>query len=227
MRGLVWIHSPRDLILRGIVLAVIIFLSLDGGFFRGAGGSILPLIVFLVWIGEVVEIPLLTIRTRKPQFSMETVRTLGSMMKYPLEEEIFRGNPRVYNSSITVNLSTVFLLIFAIGIFNPALTVEHLIIIVVTWVVVVIASEIQPGIGIKTPVYLFMFPLVFSMLIAPESVTSLSISSGVTGILLGQITILFSIGENDGSRVLSLGGFPSRDVYLALFVSSLIAGWMG
>ncbi len=227
MRGLVWIHNLQDFILRGVVLSVIIFLALTGNFSGGSGGSILALITFLVWVGEMVEIPLLTIRTRKPQFSIETVRVIGGMLRYPLEEEILRGNPRVYRTSITINLSALFLLILAVGVFNPGLTIEHLIVIVVTWIAVVTGSEIQPGIGIKTPVYLFLFPLVFSFLISPDNVSGLSISSGVVGILLGQITMLFSIGDGDGSRILSLGGFPSRDVYLALFVSSLIAGWMG
>ncbi len=227
MRGLVWIHNLQDFILRGVVLSVIIFLALTGNFSGGSGGSILALITFLVWVGEMVEIPLLTIRTRKPQFSIETVRVIGGMLRYPLEEEILRGNPRVYRTSITINLSALFLLILAVGVFNPDLTIEHLIVIVVTWIAVVTGSEIQPGIGIKTPVYLFLFPLVFSFLISPDNVSGLSISSGVVGILLGQITMLFSIGDGDGSRILSLGGFPSRDVYLALFVSSLIAGWMG
>ncbi len=227
MRGLIWIDDIRDFILRGIVLALVALLSFYGSFSIGVGGVVLSLLIFLIWIGEMVEIPLLTVRTKKPQFDSETAEILGKMMKVPLSDEIFTGNPRVYNSTISINLSTVFLLILSLVLFDSRLMIEHLTVIVITWVVVVIVSEIQSGIGIKTPIYVFLFPLVFSLLISPEHVAVISISSGVVGILFGQITILFSLRESEGSKVLSLGGFPSRDVYLALFVASLIAGWMG
>lgn len=228
MRGPINLYEPWDLVLKGLLIFPVVYVA---AFSRISFGSItgmfLALIGVIIWAGSLVDIPLYHMRTRKPPFSEDAVHILEKRYKVSLKENMLSGNPRLFHSAISLNLSILVMLIVSIMLLSSKLWVEHLVIILITWVIVYLASDFEGGVGIITPSYVFLTPLIVGLVINHPYSASLIFSSGVLGFFLAHITMLGSAKDEYGSPVISIGGAGNYEVYYALFIVSAIFGWMG
>ncbi|MBP1910041.1 DUF1614 domain-containing protein [Methanolobus bombayensis] len=193
-------------------------------------GTINPLalmaILFTMLLGSVVEIPLLSTRSKKPEQLFRYAPILEDIYSVPVVKELNIGKDRVFKTKITANLggalipalATIYLLLT-----QPNNTALEIMLIVV--VAVSLLAEMVGGIGLIVPDYIGLIALPFSLIVSPENVAAITFIAGVGGILAGNIISALTFNkEKTGSAFISIGGAGSfKAIYLTTIVASLLS----
>jgi len=221
MRGVVNKPNLRILGLFGFVLLPIFYLCCMGemGTVFGLDPYSLFILLLAMLVFSVFEIPILRMRTRKPSYARGEARLLGEVYSVPVEEELSTGDPRVYDTKVTLNVGGFILPLFlALYIVSLSPFLETLLIAVIMIASTHFLSRLEGGIGVIVPSYIVLISIPFALILAPESAASVTLVGGVLGILIGTITLLYPIEE--GSAFLNLGGTGSFE---AIYVTVLLA----
>ena len=190
------------------------------------GPLALTIVLFAMLAGSVIEIPLFSTRSKKPEQLTRYAPILEDIYSVPVVKELSNGKDRVFNTTVTANLggavipslATVYLLLTQPN--NTALEIMLIVVVAVT-----LLSEMMGGIGLIIPDYIGLIALPFSLIIAPENAASITFIAGVGGILTGNIVSVLTFNkERTGSAFISIGGAGSfKAIYLTTIVASLIS----
>ncbi len=186
----------------------------------------LMIILFAMLLGSIVDIPLFTTRSKKPEQLFRYAPILEDIYSVPVVKELNIGKDRVFNTTITANLggaiipalATIYLLLT-----QPNNTALEIMLIVV--VAVSLLSEMMGGIGLIIPDYIGLIALPFSLIVSPENAASVTFIAGVGGILTGNIISVLTFNkEKTGSAFISIGGAGTfKAIYLTTIVASLLS----
>jgi uncharacterized membrane protein len=186
----------------------------------------LIIILFAMLPGSIVEVPLFTTRSKKPEQLFRYAPILEDIYSVPVVKELSIGKERVFKTTITANLggaiipalATIYLLLT-----QPNNTALEIMLIVV--VAVSLLSEMMGGIGLLVPDYIGLIAIPFSLIVSPENAASVIFIAGVGGILTGNIISVLTFNkEKTGSAFISIGGAGSfKAIYLTTIVASLIS----
>ncbi|MDI6888421.1 MAG: DUF1614 domain-containing protein [Methanocellales archaeon] len=221
MRGVVNKPNLRILELFGFILLPMFYLCCIGE--MGVVLDLDPYLLFTILVAMLVfsvfEIPVFRVRTRKPNYARGEAKLLGELYSVPVEEELSTGDPRVYDTKVTLNVGGFVLpLLLALYIARIAPFLETLLIAVIMIASTHFLSKLEGGVGIIVPSYISLISIPFAFILAPGSVASIILVGGVLGILIGMMTLLYPIEE--GSAFLNLGGVGSFE---SMYVTVLLA----
>ncbi|MFQ6119371.1 MAG: DUF1614 domain-containing protein [Methanosarcinales archaeon] len=214
----------KTLLLFGFILLPILYLGYKDKFLLS---FYLVLIIMLFFSIFEIPIPGYSIRTRKPNYKRGEAQILSEIYSIPLEKDLFQNNARVFNTIITLNIGGfVVPILFSLYLIvsNPNTALAALEILMIMVVATHLLSEIKAGIGIIVPTYIGLLAIPFVYILAPNYIASVMFISSVTGILIGIVSMLFTINESTyGSARINLGGTGSfKAVYVASLISILI-----
>ncbi|MDY6931437.1 MAG: DUF1614 domain-containing protein [Halobacteriota archaeon] len=225
MRGIINRPDLGNLIFYVFLLIPIFILSYDGRLGDGFGLS--PMTLFLILAAilclSIIEVPIYRFRTKKPAYGPEELKLLEELYSVPVSEEIKEGTA-AYKSSVTLNaggsiipiILSVYLLVI-----NPLM--EVLVIFLIMVAITHIFSIVRDGIGVVVPSHigLLVVPLAFVLSENPPPVIFIA---GTCGILLGVITKLLSMDEENGSAFFNIGGSGSFNaIYISIILSFLLS----
>lgn len=190
------------------------------------GPASLIILIFTMIIGSVIEVPITTIRSKKPEQLFKYAPILEDIYSVPVVKELSIGKQRVFDTKLTINLggaivpalASIYLLLT-----QPNNTALQIMLIVV--VSVVLLSELMPGVGIIIPEYSGIIALPFALIVAPENAASITFIAGVGGIIIGNIISAVTFNkEKTGSAFISIGGVGAfKPIYITTIIASLIS----
>ncbi|MGC9444378.1 MAG: DUF1614 domain-containing protein [Candidatus Methanospirareceae archaeon] len=236
MRKLLNKPQVKPLIFYGLLLVPTIFLCCTQDFAQDSGFFIIVLAMLLT---SFIEIPILTIRTKKPEYSESEARCVSELYGVPVLEELQKDPERRYWTRITLNMGgfiipllfSLYLLLF----FEPAgeYTLPLLEIIMIALLVALITfmvTEVKAGVGIIVPNYAGLFAIPLGLLLAPPDLPLALVSlllifvPAIFGILLAMAIALLTLPRsNVGSAFFNLGGVGSfYSIYLISFLALLL-----
>lgn len=225
-RGLINKPDLKMLALFGFVLLPIFYLCYVGklGHPLGLYSHTLFIIITAMLLLQIFEIPLYHTRTKKPDYTSREASLLGEIYSVSLEEELKRGDSRIYDTTVTLNMGGFILpLLFALSLLYITPMLEAILIMLIMIVATHFLSEPKSGVGITVPNYIGLLTVPFALALAPQSIASVILVSGVLGILIGMMTLLYSIKEC-GSAYVNLGGTGSfQAVYITVLLSVLFS----
>jgi uncharacterized membrane protein len=236
MRKIVNKPQAKPLVFYGLLLIPTVFLCCTEGFGKNTGFFIVVLAMLLT---SIIEIPIQTVRTRKPEYSEREARCIGELYGVPVAEELHADTEKRYKTHITLNLGGfVIPLLFSIYLllsFNqpggeslPLLEVTMATILMT--LIVYMVSEVKGGVGIVVPNYVGLFAIPLGLILAPAELSLgvvaeiLIFVPAVVGILLGMLIALVSLPREEvGSAFFNLGGIGSfYTIYLISFLALIL-----
>ncbi len=226
VRGLINKPDLKMFALFGFVLIPIFYLCYVGklGSSFGLFPNILFIIITAMLLLQVFEIPLYHTRTKKPDYTSREALLLGEVYSVPLEEELKIGEPRIYDTTVTLNIGGFILpLLLTLNLLYIVPMLEAILITLIMIVATYFISESKSGVGITVPNYIGLLTIPLALVLAPQSIAPVILVSGVLGILIGMMTLLSSIKEC-GSAYVNLGGTGSfQAVYITVLLSVLFS----
>lgn len=227
MRGYVNRSELKQIVLFGIILLPTAILCYENKLQIGHITSV-PLFVmlFLMLATRNIEIPISSIRTKKPELLPQHALALEKIYSVPISQELLTPKERVFDTKITINFAGVIIPTLAIVylLLTGPITTSLEIALIIT-VITFLASEMIDGVGIEVPDYIGLVSLPLVLLLSIENVESVIFISSVVGILAGCIASLLTIDrEKNGSAYISIGGVGSfRAIYIITLIASLIS----
>ncbi len=186
-------------------------------------------VLLLMLLLTIIEIPVWRMRTRKPVLDQSAVEVLSRTYDIDLAEEIEEGEPKAYNSLVTLNLGGFIMpLIMAIYLSTGTSVTAILMITIILIIATYFISEVQSGVGVVVPDYAGILPIPLAIIIAPStaSVAPIILASGVFGIIFGAIGRLLARKEDEGSYHFNLGGVGTfKPIYVTVLVSAMMSGF--
>ncbi|MHC1566689.1 MAG: DUF1614 domain-containing protein [Candidatus Syntropharchaeia archaeon] len=182
-------------------------------------------IVVLVLVLNTIEIPIYSFRTKKPSYTEREMAFLGKKYGVSVKEELRIGKGKAYDSKVTLNLGGFIIpVLFSIFLLKDTPLMECGMITLIMIVITHMLSKIENGIGIVVPDYIGFVCVPLAIILAPEYISSCIFVSGIAGILIGEITTLLTIKEDQGSAFFSLGGAGNFNaIYILILLSVLIS----
>lgn len=182
--------------------------------------------LLLMLITRNIEIPIASIRTRKPELLSQHAFMLEKIYSVPVSEELITPKERVFDTKLTINFGGAVIPLLAI-IFLLAtgpITTSLEIALIIT-VIAFLASEIIDGVGIEVPDYIGLVSLPLTFLLSTDSAESVIFISSTTGIIAGCVASLLTLDrEKNGSAYISIGGVGSfRAIYIMALIASLLS----
>ncbi|WP_094229048.1 DUF1614 domain-containing protein [Methanolobus psychrotolerans] len=186
----------------------------------------LMIILFSMLAGSIIEIPIASIRSKKPEQLFKYAPILEEIYSVPIVRELNIGKERVFDTTLTVNIG---------GAIIPALAVTYLLltqpnntaleIMLIVVVAVTSLSELMGGVGTIIQDHMGIIALPFSLIVAPENAASITFIAGVGGILVGNIISVATFNkEKTGSAFISIGGAGSfKSIYITTIIASLVS----
>ena len=194
---------------------------LDGSF------NIHPMLLFVLITAilclSVIEIPIYRFRTKKPDYTSGELKLLEETYSVSVAEELETGS-MAYNSSVTLNAGGFILpLLMSIYIVAMNQKLEILVILLIMAVVTHLFSKIKNGIGVVVPSYIGLLVVPIAFVLA-ENAAPIIFITGIGGIVLGTVTRLLSIEEDEGSAFFNIGGAGSFNaIYITIILSVLFS----
>jgi uncharacterized membrane protein len=236
MRKIVNKPQVKPMVFYGLLLIPTVFLCTSQDFEKDFGFFIIVLAMLLT---SIIEIPILTIRTKKPEYSELEARCVSELYGVPILEELQKDPERRYRTRITLNMGGFIIpLLFALYLlrfFDPAgeYALPLLEIVLVTLLVALITfmvTEVKAGVGIIVPNYAGLFAIPLGLLLAPPDLPLalvarlLIFAPAIFGILLAMAIALVTLPRSDvGSAFFNLGGVGSfYSIYLISFLALLL-----
>lgn len=188
------------------------------------GSTPLIILIFTMIIGSLIEIPITTIRSKKPEQLFKYAPILEDIYSVPIVKELSIGKQRVFDTTLTINvggaivpaLASIYLLLTQPN--NTAL--EIMLIVIVS---VILLSGPIAGVGTIIPEYIGIIALPFALIVAPENAASITFIAGVGGIIIGNIISVVTFNkEKTGSAFISIGGVGAfKPIYITTIIASL------
>ncbi|ATZ61012.2 MAG: DUF1614 domain-containing protein [Methanosarcinales archaeon Met12] len=225
MRGLINTPDCKAVALFGFILLPLVYLRYTGklGPVLGLDSYLILATVAAMLLFSVFEIPIHRMRTRKPSYTGGEASLLGRLYSVPVEDELSTGAPRVYHTTITLNVGGFIIpLLLILGTRYNVPFLETVLVTMILAVSTHFLSKMEAGIGIIVPNYIGLASIPFAFILAPESIASVVLIGGVLGILIGLMTRLHPIEE--GSAFINLGGVGSfRAICITVVLSLLLS----
>lgn len=227
MRGQVNRSELKQIVLFGLILLPITILCYENKLKIGNITSAPLLIMLLLMLAtRNIEIPVSSIRTRKPELLLQHAFILEKIYSVPVPQELITPKERVFDTKITINFAGVIIPLLAIVylLLTGPITTSLEIALIIT-VITFLASEMIDGVGIEVPDYIGLLSLPLALLLSIENIESVVFVSSVVGILAGCIASLLTIDrEKNGSAYISIGGVGSfRAIYTITLIASLMS----
>ncbi len=178
------------------------------------------LLLFGSLVGSMVNIPLFSLRSRKPIQYIE-LPLWGRIWQFPLP---FREGRTVIAVNLGGCIIPVGLCIYflAMGLVDPVKLIVALFLITVLCYMI---AKPVPGLGIGMP--LFLAPLssvIIALLLGSSSAAHLAYTSGVLGVLLGADMLHLKDIKQLGAPIASIGGAGTFDgIFMTGVVAALLA----
>ncbi len=237
MRKIVNKPQVKSLVFYGLLLIPTAFLCCDQNLDKNTAFFIVLLAMLLT---SVIELPVLTVRTKKPEYSESEAQCIGEMYGVSIMEEMQTDEEKRYNTRITLNLGGFIIpLLFSLYLLFSVNRMENtslplLEVTMATLFMTLIAymvSEVKGGIGILVPNYTGIFAIPVGLVLAPSGLPLELIAEvlifvpAIFGILLGMLIALITLShEEEGSAFFNIGGVGSfYTIYLISFLALLIS----
>jgi len=211
----------------GLVLLPITSLCYHKTLSLGSISSLpLFLLLLIILVTSNIEIPVSTIRTKKPEHLTRDALALEEIYGVPVLKELASEKKRAFDTVITLNLGgfiipslTLLYLLFT----NPDTAAFEVMLIMV--VVVSLLAEMVSGVGIVIPDYVGLVSIPFALILSPQNAAFVIFISSTGGILIGITAALLTFNrEKKGSAYINLGGAGSfKAVYFTALIASLIS----
>lgn len=227
MRGYVNSSEIKKIVVFGLIILPMAVLFYENKLNIGHITSVpLFLMLLLMLITRNIEIPIASIRTRKPELLSQHAFMLEKIYSVPVSEELITPKERVFDTKLTINFGGAVIPLLAI-IFLLAtgpITTSLEIALIIT-VIAFLASEIIDGVGIEVPDYIGLVSLPLTFLLSTDSAESVIFISSTTGIIAGCVASLLTLDrEKNGSAYISIGGVGSfRAIYIMALIASLLS----
>lgn len=225
MRGYVNRLELKQIAVFGLILLPISILCYENKLNIGHITSVpLFLMLLLMLFTRNIEIPIASIRTRKPELLPQHAFVLEKIYSVPVSEELITPKERVFDTKLTINFGGVIIPLLAIVylLATEPITTSLEIALIIT-VITFLASEIIDGVGIEVPDYIGLISLPLTLLLSTDSAESVIFISSAMGILAGCVASLLTLDrEKNGSAYISIGGVGSfRAIYVVALIASL------
>jgi uncharacterized membrane protein len=184
------------------------------------------LIPFAILFTSLIEVPILRIRTKRPNYTKDAAELIREIYDVPVEEEM--PDALTYNSSVTLNVGGFILpiLLAAYIILSSSVVLEIIIVSLVMIIATYMLSEIRNGIGVIVPAHVSLSAPLIAFIVAPsEAIAAVILASGVIGISIGIIARLFGMKEDEGSAFFNIGGVGSFDAVYVCVILSMLASF--
>ena len=227
MRGYVNSSEIKQIVVFGLIILPMAVLFYENKLNIGHITSVpLFLMLLLMLITRNIEIPIASIRTRKPELLSQHAFMLEKIYSVPVSEELITPKERVFDTKLTINFGGAVIPLLAI-IFLLAtgpITTSLEIALIIT-VIAFLSSEIIDGVGIEVPDYIGLVSLPLTFLLSTDSAESVIFISSTTGIIAGCVASLLTLDrEKNGSAYISIGGVGSfRAIYIMALIASLLS----
>lgn len=236
MRKIVNKPQVKPLVFYGLLLIPTVFLCYDGNFGKN---SVFFVVILAMLLTSVIEVPILRVRTKKPDYSDKEARCISEIYGVDIVEEMQADAEKRYKTRITLNLGgfiipllfSFYLLLF----FNPmeSYPLPLLEVAMATVLIALISymvSEVKGGVGIIVPNYVGLFAIPLGLMLAPSELPLTLITEvlifvpAIFGILLGMLITLVTLPKDEvGSAFFNIGGIGSfYAIYLISFLAQII-----
>lgn len=232
MRKIVNIPEPKSLVFYGLLLIPSFFLFCEKNI-------VFFIVIIAMLLTSVLEIPVHSIRTKKPGYSEKEAICIGEIYGVPIVEEMQKDNGRRYKTRITLNMGGFIIPLFLSfhlmfyfyrmeGYPLPLLEVAMSTLLMTLFSYML--SEVKGGVGIIVPNYVGIFAIPLGLILAPselplENIAGLLIfAPAIFGILSGMLITLITLPREEvGSAFFNIGGVGSfHSIYLISFLAMLI-----
>ena len=235
MRKIVNKPQVKPLVFFGLVLIPTLFLCRDGLFGKN---SVFFIVLLVMLLTSMIEIPLYTVRTKKPEYSDKEALCIGEMYGVPILEEMQADTERRYKTRITLNIGgfiiplffAFYLLLFSNRMeSSPLPLLEVTMSTLLMTLICYMLAEVKGGVGILVPNYVGIFAIPLGFLLArglpiAEIVEVLIFVPAIFGILLGMLITLVTLPREEvGSAFFNIGGIGSfYSIYLISFLALVL-----
>jgi uncharacterized membrane protein len=237
MRKIVNKPQVKPLVFYGLLLIPTFFVCFDQNLEKNSGFFIVLLAMLLT---SVIEIPILKVRTKKPDYSESDARCIGEIYGVSIAEEMQVNTEKRYKTRITLNLGGFIIpLIFSFYLLlsvnrmesYPLPLVELTMVSLFMALIAYMLAEVKSGVGIIVPNYVGLFAIPLGLILAPSELPIGLIAEvlifvpAIFGILLGMLITLATLPREEvGSAFFNLGGIGSfYTVYLIAFLVLVIS----
>jgi len=236
MRKIVNKPQVKPLVFFGLVLIPTLFLCRDGLFEKN---SVFFIVLLVMLLTSMIEVPLYTVRTKKPEYSDKEALCIGEIYGVPILEEMQADTERRYKTRITLNIGgfiiplffAFYLLLFSNRMESSPLpllevTMSTLLMTLISYML----AEVKGGVGILVPNYVGIFAIPLGFLLAPSGLPGAKIAEllifvpAIFGILLGMLITLVTLPREEvGSAFFNIGGIGSfYSIYLISFLALVL-----
>ena len=232
MRKIVNKPQVKPFVFYGLLLIPTFFLCCDQNLGKN---SIFFIVILAMLLASVIEIPILKVRTKKPDYSESEARCIGEMYSVPIAEEMRANTEKRYKTRITLNLGGFIIpLVFSVYLLlavdrmesYPLPLLEVMMATLVMTLISFMLAEVKSGVGIIVPNYAGLFAIPLGLILAPAELPFglvaevLIFASAIFGILFGMLIALVTLPREEmGSAFFNLGGIGSfYTVYLISFL---------
>jgi len=236
MRKIVNKPQVKPLVFYGLLLVPTVVLCGSQDFEKSFGFFIVVLAMLLT---SFIEIPILMIRTKKPEYSEHEARCISELYGVPVLEELQKDPERRYRTRITLNMGGFIIpfvfSLYLLRFFDPAneyalplleIGLITLLVALITFMV----TEVKAGVGIIVPSYAGLFAIPLGLLLAPPDLPLALVARllifvpAIFGILLAMAIALVTLPRREvGSAFFNLGGVGSfYSIYLISFLAFLL-----
>ncbi|WP_370573888.1 DUF1614 domain-containing protein [Methanomethylovorans sp.] len=227
MRGYVNRLELKQIAVFGLILLPIAILCYENKLNIGHITSApLFLMLLLMLATRNIEIPIASIRTRKPEILPQHAFILEKIYSVPISEELITPRERVFDTKLTINFAGVIIPLLAVVylLATGPITTSLEIALIIT-VIAFLASEMVDGVGIEIPDHIGIIALPLALILSPDNAESVVFISSIGGILAGGIASLLTLDrEKNGSAYISIGGVGSfRAIYTVVLIASLMS----
>ena len=235
MRKIVNKPQVKPLVFFGLVLIPTVFLCHDGLFEKN---SVFFIVLLVMLLTSMIEIPLYTVRTKKPEYSDKEALCIGEIYGVSILEEMQADPERRYKTRITLNMGgfiiplffAFYLLLFSNRMeSSPLPLLEVTMSTLLMTLICYMLAEVKGGVGILVPNYVGIFAIPLGFLLArglpiAEIVEVLIFVPAIFGILLGMLITLVTLPREEvGSAFFNIGGIGSfYSIYLISFLALVL-----
>lgn len=236
MRKIVNKPQAKPLVFYGLLLIPTVFLCCAEDFGRN---SVFFGVVLAMLLTSIVELPLLTTRTKKPEYSETEARCISELYGVSIGEELHADDEKRYKTRVTLNLGgfviPLFFSFYLLLSFKPTESyslplLEVAMATILMTLIVYMVSEVKGGVGIVVPNYVGLFAIPLGFILAPSElpfgvvVEILIFVPAIFGILLGMLITLITLPREEvGSAFFNIGGVGSfYTIYLISFLALVL-----
>ena len=235
MRKIVNKPQVKPLVFFGLLLIPTVFLCCEKAFDER---SVFFIVLLVMLLTSIIEIPVYTVRTKKPEYSEKEARCLGEIYGVSIVEEMETDTERRYKTRITLNMGgfiiplffSFYLLLFFDMESYPLPLLEVTMTTLLMTLISYMLSEVKGGVGIIVPNYVGIFAIPLGLILAPSGLPLAKIAEllifapAIFGILLGMLITLITLPREEvGSAFFNIGGIGSfYTIYLISFLALII-----